>query len=112
MGATVRVAARVFAAALVCLLCCSAFASKDAALLYRGAGEGKVIFDGRLHASKGYSCNDCHKQFAATGTRLFSTQKRALIDMPAHKSGGQCFACHDGKTASKECESCHRENAP
>lgn len=113
MRATIGKAARLTAAAVAGTLALAAGATgSGTSLLYRGAGEGKVVFDGRVHAGKGYGCNDCHKQFAPTGTALFATQKRALIDMPAHKQGSQCFACHDGKTASKECESCHRENAP
>jgi phosphate transport system substrate-binding protein len=113
MGVLIRDAARAIAAAVACTLALAAAASGDGvSLVYRGGGEGKVIFDGRVHAAKGYSCNDCHKTYAPTGTLLFATQRKALIDKAAHKSRTQCFACHDGKTASKDCGSCHRENAP
>ncbi len=27
-------------------------------LLYGGAGQGRVVFDGRLHASRGLACGD------------------------------------------------------
>ena len=112
MDSPVRDAARLIAAALACTLSLACLATDNgAALADRGGGEGKVVFDGRVHAGKGYSCHDCHTLFTPTGTALFATQKRAFIDMAAHKGRTQCFACHDGKTASKECESCHRENA-
>jgi len=71
-------------------------------LLYRGAGQGKVVFDGRLHASKGFVCNDCH-------LTLFATRKRALISMADHRSGTSCFACHDATRAFSECSGCHRQ---
>jgi c(7)-type cytochrome triheme protein len=70
-------------------------------ILYGGAGQGRVVFDARLHASKGILCNDCHPD-------LFATRKVALIDMAAHGSGKACFACHDGKRAFDRCEGCHR----
>lgn len=70
-------------------------------ILYGGAGQGRVVFDARLHASKGILCNDCHSD-------LFATRKVALIDMAAHGSGKACFACHDGKRAFDRCEGCHR----
>jgi phosphate transport system substrate-binding protein len=73
-------------------------------LLYGGAGQGKVIFDGRLHASKGYGCKSCHAD-------IFPARKKALISMDDHGNGKACFACHDGTTASFDCQSCHRDVA-
>ena len=80
----------------------AALATSDKALLYGGAGQGKVIFDGRLHASKGYVCNDCH-------SAIFDTQKKALISMDDHSSTTKCFACHNGTKAFNDCEKCHRK---
>lgn len=74
------------------------------ALLYGGAGQGKVIFDGRLHASKGFVCDDCH-----TRPQLFATHKQALITMDAHASDRSCFHCHDGSKAFDACTGCHRK---
>ena len=71
-------------------------------LLYGGAGQGRVVFDGRLHASKGMVCNDCH-------LGLFATRKLALITLEDHQSGKACFACHDGARAFSDCASCHRK---
>ncbi len=72
------------------------------ALLYGGAGQGRVIFDGRTHASAGLVCNDCH-------TKLFETRKKALITMEDHSKEKACFACHNGKRAFSDCGSCHRQ---
>lgn len=85
-----------------------AFATSNVTLSYRGGGEGKVVFDGQLHAAKGYRCNDCHTSFGTVGA-LFATHKTARIDMATHSNGTQCFACHDGATAPNQCESCHRK---
>jgi c(7)-type cytochrome triheme protein len=80
----------------------AAGATSDKALLYGGAGQGKVIFDGRLHASKGLVCNDCH-------SAIFATQKQALITMDNHSQSVACFTCHDGVKVFNDCELCHRK---
>jgi phosphate transport system substrate-binding protein len=71
-------------------------------LLYGGAGQGKVIFDGRTHASAGFVCNDCHLQ-------IFQTAKKALITMDDHNTGKACFSCHNGAREFNECGQCHRK---
>ncbi|MDD5168876.1 MAG: cytochrome c3 family protein [Syntrophales bacterium] len=71
-------------------------------LVYGGGGQGKVVFDGRVHASKGMVCNDCH-------LTLFQTQKKALITMADHSTDRACFACHNGKRAFNTCTECHRK---
>jgi c(7)-type cytochrome triheme protein len=80
----------------------AALATGDGALLYGGAGQGKVIFDGRMHASKGLVCKDCHGD-------LFDTRKKALITMDDHAKAVACFACHDGKRQFNDCGGCHRK---
>lgn len=72
------------------------------ALLYGGAGQGKVIFDGRVHAAKGFVCNDCHGD-------IFDTHKTALITMDDHSKPKACFVCHNGTKAFAECDLCHRK---
>jgi thiosulfate reductase cytochrome b subunit len=77
-------------------------ATGDRALLYGGAGQGKVIFDGRLHASQGLVCNDCH-------SAIFATKQVALMTMDNHGEAVACFACHNGTKAFNDCEGCHRK---
>ena len=74
-------------------------------LRYRGGAEGPVMFDHQLHASKGFRCNDCHTDFARTGTQLFPTRKQGLITLADHRTATKCFACHDGKGAIEEAKS-------
>jgi phosphate transport system substrate-binding protein len=71
-------------------------------LIYGGAAQGRVIFDGKAHASHGLVCNDCH-------STLFETRKQALITMQDHAGATKCFACHNGTKASSACASCHRK---
>jgi phosphate transport system substrate-binding protein len=80
----------------------AAFATSDKALIYGGAGQGKVIFDGRLHASKGLVCQDCH-------SAIFATKKVALITMDNHGESVACFVCHDGSKVFNDCKQCHRK---
>jgi len=95
--------------ALLCLLCVNAVAGAVKALNYRGGGQGVVVFDHRWHASKGYTCLDCHMRLASTGTQLFQTQKQAMIVIADHGSDRKCFACHNDKTAFSQCGQCHRK---
>ena len=81
-----------------------------AALLYRGGGEGSVVFDHRLHAAKGYCCLDCHTDFAGTGIQLFQTRKQGLIDRAVHDRDESCFVCHNNTVASNDCETCHSQS--
>ncbi len=79
-----------------------ASATSGETLLYGGGGQGRVTFDGQLHAAKGYVCDDCH-------LTLFPTQKKGLISFDDHKTATQCFGCHDGKVAFRKCDGCHRD---
>jgi thiosulfate reductase cytochrome b subunit len=72
-------------------------------VMYGGGGQGKVIFDGRTHASAGLVCTNCH-----TAPALFQTRKLALIAMADHGAPKACFACHNGQKAFRDCEKCHR----
>lgn len=99
--------------ALTCLLLCilyrGAVGGDTKAFNYRGAGQGLVTFDHRMHASKGYMCADCHTHLPATGKQLFQTQKQGLISMADHTSDRKCFACHNDKVAFSSCDQCHRK---
>jgi phosphate transport system substrate-binding protein len=89
---------------LAALVATAAATGSGKVLLYGGAGQGKVIFDGRTHASAGIACNDCH-----TAPALFQMQQQALITMDDHGRPKACFACHNGLQAFNDCEKCHRK---
>jgi phosphate transport system substrate-binding protein len=97
---------RILNAVLAALVCAGAAHATDHGqrLIYGGAGQGKVVFDGQVHASKGMVCKDCHPA-------RFATRKQALITMADHEGTTKCFGCHDGKRASNTCVSCHRDPA-
>ena len=90
-------------------------------IVYRGGGQGKVVFDHQMHAAQGLRCNDCHTDFAGTGKALFATREQGLIAFADHSAGVKCFACHnasgvqderktagaDGKRAFYGCDRCH-----
>ena len=89
---------------LAALVATAAATGRGKILLYGGAGQGKVIFDGRTHASAGFACNDCH-----TAPALFQMRKQALVSMDTHGQPTACFACHNGQKAFNDCEKCHRK---
>jgi c(7)-type cytochrome triheme protein len=102
---------RNFAAAIAALSFCfvphSVQATGSATIVYRGGEQGRVIFNGRAHASKGFRCADCHTDYAGTGKQLFTTHKSGRIGMEDHNTDTKCFACHNGKVAFDECSRCH-----
>ena len=53
-----------------------------------------LVFNHQTHLTRGAACVDCHA--GATGHQ----------GSPAPKMAG-CFACHEGRKASKDCEYCH-----
>jgi phosphate transport system substrate-binding protein len=79
-----------------------ALATDGKVLSYGGAVDGKVLFDGQMHLSKGYVCVDCHND-------LFATKKEALITMEMHRQDISCFHCHNGQAAFNDCVQCHRK---
>ncbi|MDR3673686.1 MAG: cytochrome c3 family protein [Holophaga sp.] len=92
----------------LCLFPASGLAREPGALTYRGGGQGKVVFDHQLHASRGYSCHDCHVLYKPTGKQLFQTQKQGRITLADHDGTTLCFACHNDTIAFAECGKCHR----
>lgn len=100
-GRTLKRTALLLAALAGLAVASAAAATPDDRLIrYGGGGEGRVVFDARLHRAAGFVCNDCHLD-------LFATRKLALVDRAAHDSGKACFACHDGKRAFGDCRKCH-----
>ena len=78
----------------------------DKTITWAGGGEGKVMFDGRKHAEKGYNCKNCHPG-------LFSMKYGAAkITHAKLKQGQYCGACHNGNLAfstvdQAKCFACH-----
>ncbi len=77
---------------------------------FNGKGPGKVVFDGKVHADKGYKCADCHMSRV-----LFKMKKGAdVITMKDINEGKFCGACHDGTKAfsakdAANCSKCHKK---
>jgi c(7)-type cytochrome triheme protein len=67
---------------------------------------GKVIFDGKVHADKGFKCKDCH-------TDIFKMKKGSVtITKADHEAGKLCFSCHNGTkafAAKENCTKCHKK---
>lgn len=79
----------------------------DKTITWEGGGQGKVTFEGKEHAEKGYACDSCHPS-------LFQMKKGATkMTMDALNKGQFCGHCHNGKAAfstsdQKECHECHK----
>ncbi len=74
---------------------------------FTGGGNGKVVFDGKVHADKGLKCNDCH-------TKVFQMKKGSKITMADMNAGKNCGTCHNGEKAFKSgdpanCAKCHKK---
>jgi c(7)-type cytochrome triheme protein len=75
---------------------------------YEGGPMGKVTFDGKLHASKGLKCPDCH-------TKIFQMKKsETKMTMADINAGKFCGTCHNGEKAFKtsdaaNCAKCHKK---
>ena len=69
---------------------------------------GKVVFDGKSHASAGLKCPDCH-------TKIFPMKKDAgKMKMADINAGKGCGTCHNGDKAFKasdaaNCSKCHKK---
>ncbi len=70
---------------------------------------GKVTFDGKVHADKGFKCADCHSK-----PKLFEMKKGGdKMTMAAMNEGKFCGTCHDGGKAfavkaAADCVKCHK----
>lgn len=76
-------------------------------ITWPGGGRGRVVFEGKEHAEKGYTCNSCHPG-------LFQMKKgAATMTMDALNKGRYCGACHNGTVAFStndpgKCHECHK----
>lgn len=72
---------------------------------YGGGGKGAVVFSYETHARNGfYTCQACHSTNSEKA--IFEIQRYSFT-MKDHNNGKYCWACHDGKTADRDCKSCH-----
>ena len=75
---------------------------------FEGKGAGKVVFDGKLHADKGFKCADCHQG-------VFLMKKGVdKITMKDIREGKFCGTCHNGTRAfdakdAVSCSKCHKK---
>ena len=74
---------------------------------YDGGPLGKVVFDGKAHATKSLKCPDCH-------IKIFQMKKEAKITMADMNAGKNCGTCHNGDKAYKSsdaanCAKCHKK---
>ena len=95
-------------AAIAFLFAGSALAvSSGKTVEYAGGATGKVIFDGKAHADKGFKCAECHP-------KIFPMKKGMKITMAEMNEGKNCGLCHNGQKAFKSgdqanCGKCHKK---
>jgi c(7)-type cytochrome triheme protein len=75
-------------------------------LEFKDGAMGKVEFSGKIHADKGFKCNDCH-------TKIFPMKKTEL-KMSEMNAGKECGTCHNGEKAFStkdpaNCSKCHKK---
>jgi len=73
---------------------------------FKDGAMGKVVFEGKVHADKGFKCNDCH-------TKIFPMKKTTLT-MAEMNAGKECGTCHNGEKAfstkdAANCGKCHKK---
>lgn len=78
-------------------------APKGKTVEFKGGAQGKVVFDGKVHAVN--KCTDCHP-------KIFKMKKGSTKVTAPHKPGKFCATCHDGKKAfsfKDNCGKCHKK---
>jgi phosphate transport system substrate-binding protein len=74
-------------------------------LEFEGGGQGKVIFQGKVHSGSGMDCSDCHMA-------VFYAGRASQITVMDHNRKQYCFTCHNGEVAFaaiSDCAKCHRQ---
>ncbi len=74
---------------------------------YAGGGQGKVTFDGRIHAEQGFKCPTCHP-------KIWAYKRGQKMKMSEMNEGKFCGTCHNGIKAfstkdEKNCGKCHKK---
>jgi c(7)-type cytochrome triheme protein len=95
-------------ALLMSLTVTNAMAVKSGITIDWDSPQGKVTFDGKVHADKGLKCTDCH-------TKIFKMKKGSTtMKMDELNTGKFCGECHNGTKAFKtsdnaNCARCHKK---
>jgi c(7)-type cytochrome triheme protein len=98
----------ILVALLMSLMVSNAMAVKSGVTIDWDSTQGKVTFDGKVHADKGSKCSDCH-------TKIFKMKKNsATMKMADLNAGKFCGECHNGTKAFKtnddaNCAKCHKK---
>jgi c(7)-type cytochrome triheme protein len=98
----------ILVALLMAMLVANAMAVQSGKTLEWDSPQGKVTFDGKVHADKGLKCNDCH-------TKIFKMKKgSAAMKMADLNAGKFCGECHNATKAFKtndnaNCTKCHKK---
>lgn len=100
-------AVTVSAAALVAVLVTSVTAVPIGRVLEWKTGISTVVFDGGVHAEKGFKCNDCHPD------PFMMKKDYAKMKMVEIIAGKYCGVCHNGQRAfpsnkAADCARCHK----
>jgi c(7)-type cytochrome triheme protein len=96
------------AALVIAVLVGNALAVQSGKTLTWDSPQGKVTFEGKVHADKGLKCNDCH-------TKIFKMKKDSTSMKMADLNAGKfCGECHNGTKAFKtsdadNCAKCHKK---
>ncbi|RPJ06643.1 MAG: cytochrome C [Deltaproteobacteria bacterium] len=74
---------------------------------FAGGPNGKVIFDGKIHADAGQKCAECH-------TKIWPMKKGEGMKHADMNAGKGCGVCHTGQKAFKiddqaNCGKCHKK---
>jgi c(7)-type cytochrome triheme protein len=98
------------AALFMSLTLTNAMAVQSGKTLDWDSPQGKVTFDGKVHADKGLKCADCH-----TKPAIFKMKKGSTAMKMAELNAGKlCGECHNGTKAFKtndnaNCTKCHKK---
>ena len=107
-GEKVRFLTTILALLVTVAFATSAFAvASGKTVEYADGSNGKVTFDGKVHAEKGLKCNDCH-------TKIYPMKKGPALKMADINAGKGCGTCHNGEKAfktsdPKNCNKCHKK---
>lgn len=93
---------------LIAFFFVSAYAVPVGRVLEWKTGISTVVFDGGVHAEKGFKCNDCHPD------PFMMKKGYSKMKMVEIIQGKYCGRCHDGRKAfasnkAETCARCHRK---